>query len=165
MPAWRMLGSEETGYRPAHYKCFLPNEEDFWEAEWYSHGDGSFTPVQCGAARVGFQISPSCGRWTRPEPTASRASTSLQLRGPLHIPPCRNGSSAARQRPSVRALSRFHRITSARPDPVHLGGQGWIVSPDGELLAITSREQPIASADLDLTAAERAKTTYPRYVF
>jgi N-carbamoylputrescine amidase len=47
---------QATGYRAAHHKHYLPNEEGFWEASWHSRGDGGFTPIQCGAARIGFEI-------------------------------------------------------------------------------------------------------------
>jgi predicted amidohydrolase len=48
--------TQDAGYRIAHHKYYLPDEEGFWEASWYSRGDGSFTPLECGAARVGFEI-------------------------------------------------------------------------------------------------------------
>ncbi|MGH7711431.1 MAG: carbon-nitrogen hydrolase family protein, partial [Gemmatimonadaceae bacterium] len=54
---------------------------------------------------------------------------------------------------------------SAAGNSVHLGGQGWIIGPDGDVLALTSREQPTVTANIDLGAAEQAKSTYPRYVF
>ena len=38
----------------------------------------------------------------------------------------------------------------------------WIVSPEGEVLAETSAERPIASADVELAEADRAKLSYPR---
>lgn len=46
-----------------------------------------------------------------------------------------------------------------------LGGQGWIIGPDGEVLGMTSSEQPFVTVDIDLSLADRAKDTYPRYVF
>lgn len=158
--------TEETGYRPAHYKCFLPNEEGFWEAEWYSQGDGSFAPIQCGAARVGFQI---CTELWALDQARTYGKQGVHIiatpRATPHstLPKWVVGGQAAAICSGAFAISSNH--MSSPGDPVHLGGQGWIVSPDGELLAITSRDQPIASADLHLTAAERAKRTYPRYVF
>jgi predicted amidohydrolase len=43
------------------------------------------------------------------------------------------------------------------------GGQGWVVGPDGEVLALTSASEPFVSVRIDLEAAEKAKSTYPRY--
>ena len=48
--------AQTTGYRAAHHKSYLPNEEGFWEASWYERGDGSFAPINCGALSIGFQI-------------------------------------------------------------------------------------------------------------
>jgi len=44
------------------------------------------------------------------------------------------------------------------------GGRGWVVSPEGEVLASTSPTEPFATVDIDLALAEQAKYTYPRYV-
>src|SRR6266545_4072059 len=41
----------------------------------------------------------------------------------------------------------------------NLGGQGWIVGPEGDVLAQTSRERPFATVAFDLDEAERAKQT------
>jgi len=43
-------------------------------------------------------------------------------------------------------------------------GQGWIIEPDGEILGLTSLEDPFVTVDIDLQTAEKAKKTYPRYV-
>jgi len=45
------------------------------------------------------------------------------------------------------------------------GGAGWVISPDGALLARTSAAQPFCTVALDLTAPATARSTYPRYVF
>ena len=45
------------------------------------------------------------------------------------------------------------------------GGIGWIISPDGKVLARTSRDTPFVTMDIDLGAAQAARRTYPRYVF
>ena len=52
------IWSPESGYRGAHTKYYLPNEDGFWEASWYSRGDGRFDPISVGAGRlmVGFLI-------------------------------------------------------------------------------------------------------------
>jgi N-carbamoylputrescine amidase len=47
----------------------------------------------------------------------------------------------------------------------HFGGCGWIIEPeDGSVLGTTSREQPCLTLEIDLSAAEAAKKTYPRYI-
>jgi N-carbamoylputrescine amidase len=43
-------------------------------------------------------------------------------------------------------------------------GLGWIIDPDGAVLATTSDADRFVTCDIDLQHAARAKTTYPRYV-
>jgi N-carbamoylputrescine amidase len=45
------------------------------------------------------------------------------------------------------------------------GGAAWITEPEeGEVLALTTEEEPFATVDIDLNVAKQAKATYPRYV-
>jgi predicted amidohydrolase len=50
-----------------------------------------------------------------------------------------------------------------RGDATFSGGSV-IVDPEGEVVARTTPEHPVAVADLDLGLASRARLTYPRYV-
>jgi N-carbamoylputrescine amidase len=43
-------------------------------------------------------------------------------------------------------------------------GRSWLVSPEGEIMLETSAASPFLTADVDLSAAERAKQTYPRNI-
>ena len=54
--------------------------------------------------------------------------------------------------------------TSDNNSRVEFGGQGWIIGPDGEVLALTSDEQPFITLEIDIEKAEQAKSRYPRYV-
>ncbi len=47
---------------------------------------------------------------------------------------------------------------------LELGGMGWVIDPDGQVLGKTSDEQPFLTLEIDLQIAEQAKITYPRYV-
>jgi N-carbamoylputrescine amidase len=42
-------------------------------------------------------------------------------------------------------------------------GAGWIIDPDGEVIAVTSRNCPVVTCELNLDAARSAKGSYPRY--
>jgi N-carbamoylputrescine amidase len=41
------------------------------------------------------------------------------------------------------------------------GGVGWIIAPDGRVLATTTPEAPFATMDLDLDAPAAARAGYP----
>lgn len=57
-------------------------------------------------------------------------------------------------------------LSSNRVDPTGAcGGFGWIISPDGLVMASTTSEAPFATLDIDLAASNAARDTYPRYVF
>ena len=43
--------------------------------------------------------------------------------------------------------------------------EGFIAGPDGQVLGVTTTENPFITKILDLSEAEKAKKTYPRYVF
>jgi N-carbamoylputrescine amidase len=44
------------------------------------------------------------------------------------------------------------------------GGGSWVIGPDGDVLALTTVDRPFATIEIDLSDAERAKSTYPRYM-
>ena len=158
--------AKDTGYIVSHHKYYLPDEAGFWEGSWYHRGDGSFTPVGCGAAYVGFQICTEL--W-------GMQNAQLYGKAGVHIivtPRATPKSSrdkwlvagrAAAMISGAFSVSSNH--LSTETDVVDLGGGGWIISPEGEVLGLTSRKQPFITANLALNAAEEAKRTYPRYVF
>ena len=155
----------EQGYSAVHEKYYLPDEAGFWEASWYGRGDGSFVPFQCGAALAGMQI---CTELWFPQHARTYGQAGAHL---LAVPRATElatldkwlaGGRAAAVIAGAFALSSN---LASRPNPlVTLGGQGWIIDPDGAVLALTSEEEPFATATLDLAQAEHAKQTYPRYV-
>jgi N-carbamoylputrescine amidase len=158
------LWTRTDGYQIAHHKYYLPNEPGFWEVNWYSRGDGSFTPTQCREALVGFEICTDLWAFERAR-AYGKAGVNL-IATPRATPRTSLerwlvGGRATAITAGAFSLSSNH-VTSAG-DPVHLGGQGWIVDPDSEILGVTSREQPFVTAEIDLRLAEVAKHTYPRY--
>jgi len=158
--------ANETGYCIAHHKYYLPEEAGFWEASWYSAGDGTFDPQQCRSARVGFAI---CTELWAFDQARLYGKAGVQIIVTPRTTPESSlekwvvGGRAMAITAGAFALSSNH--VSSVPSEVHLGGQGWIISPDGEVSGLTSREESFVTVDLDLSEADRAKLTYPRYVF
>jgi N-carbamoylputrescine amidase len=154
----------DRGSRGVHLKSYLPDEEEFWEASWYHAGDKEFAPVQAGAARVGFQICTEL--W-------SMENARLYGKAGVHLIACPRGTphgSLEKWLAGGRAaavVSGAFVLSSNRFSPPgtvpSLGGQGWIIGPESEVLARTSRHEPFATVTIDLAEAERAKRTYPRY--
>jgi N-carbamoylputrescine amidase len=153
------------GYRAAHVKYYLPDEDGFWEASWYSRGASDFSPVQSDVARIGMLI---CTEIWFSEHARSYGKAGVHLIATPRVTERATlekwliGGRVAAVVSGAYSLSS-NRVSQAG-QAVDLGGQGWIVGPDGEVLGLTSRERPFMTLALDLEAAERAKRTYPRYV-
>jgi N-carbamoylputrescine amidase len=154
----------DVGYRAAHLKSYLPDEEEFWEASWYQAGDKEFAPFQAGPAHAGFQICTEL--W-------SMENARLYGKAGVHVIACPRGTPHATLdkwlaggRASAVVSGAFvlssNRFTPPGTAP-SLGGQGWIIGPESDVLALTSRGAPFVTVDIDLSEAERAKRTYPRY--
>jgi predicted amidohydrolase len=157
--------SKATGYSVAHHKYLLPNEEGFWEASWYHRGDGSFTPLPCAGTTVGFEICTEL--WAMENARLYGKNGVHVIVTPRATPKASLdkwlvGGRAAAMISGAFSLSSNH--VSTEHDSVHMGGQGWIITPDGEVLGLTSQEQPFVTAEIDPIASEQAKGAYPRYV-
>jgi N-carbamoylputrescine amidase len=133
----------DSGSRPAHAQSLLPNEEGCWEVTWY------------GDAHVGFLIS-----------------TELWANDGAHLVATpRITSDASREKwlaagRTAAVLAGAFGLSSNRADAqAGYGGLGWIIGPDGKTIGMTTDEQPFVTAQIDLAQAERARSTYPRYVF
>lgn len=156
--------TQAEGYQIAHYKYYLPNEPGFWEASWYSRGDGNFTTTQCGETLVGFEI---CTELWAFERARSYGKAGVHVIATPRATPRTSlekwlvGGRATAVTAGAFSLSSNH--VGSASDPVHLGGQGWIVDPEGEVLGLTSQEQPFVTTEIDLDIAQQAKLTYPRY--
>lgn len=156
---------QRSGYRAAHRKYYLPDEEGFREASWYHRGDGDFIPIDDGALRIGFLICTELWFMQRARyygkagvnlivtPRATeRATLDKWLAG---------GRTAAIVSGAF-ALSSNRANSGGRSQ--EFGGQGWVIGPDGQVMGLTSRQHPFVTIEIDLSEAERAKGTYPRYV-
>ena len=154
------------GYREAHTKYYLPDEAGFWEASWYRRGEGRFTLIDIEGVKIGFLICTEL--WFNAHARAyatqgihllvcprvtPRASTDKWITG---------GQTAA---VVAGAFCLSSNLSGPHVDNLSFGGTGWIIEPEsGKVLGLTSRQQPILTIDVDLSEADKAKTTYPRYV-
>ncbi|MDX1468103.1 MAG: carbon-nitrogen hydrolase family protein [Acidimicrobiia bacterium] len=147
-----------------HVKYYLPDEPGFWEATWYQPGDGSFEPEPVGDLTAGFMI---CTDMWFTEHARGYA------RGGAHFilaPRATEASTRDKWLAGGRAaavMSGAYCLSSNREgesNGVSYAGMGWIIDPDGLVLARTSSETPFATVDIDPEVALKAKETYPRYV-
>ncbi len=154
-----------SGYRDAHTKYYLPDEKGYWEASWYERGDGDFEPVRAGDALLGFLVCTDLWFFQHSRSYGKKGVHLIAC--PRATPKTTLDKWLAGGRASAVVAGAFvlssNRI-SREGEKADLGGQGWIVGPNGKILGVTSRERPFLTLDLDLKKAEHAKGTYPRYV-
>ena len=151
--------------RAAHEKYYLPDEAEFWEASWYGRGSGDFAPAMVGPACAGLMLCTDlwflqharaygqAGAHVIANPRASELATVDKWLAAGRVAAIVAGAYC---------LSSNRVSHSAMAVP--MGGQGWVVDPDGKVLALTTAENPFVTVDIDLARAEAAKQSYPRYV-
>ena len=149
----------------AHIKVYLPDEDGFWEATWYRRGPREFVPVQAGPAQVGFLI---CTEIWFQEHARAYGKQGLHLIACPRATPASTVDKWIAGGRTVAVVSGAYCLSSNRGGHDEhgntWGGNGWIIDPEGVVLALTSAELPSVTLDLDLNVSEAAKFTYPRYV-
>lgn len=158
--------TRENGVTPCHEKYYLPDEPGYYEATWYSRGNGEFKVAQINGIRIGFLICTELWFTTRAReymtrhidllvcPRATpRSLTDIWVTG---------GKAAAIVSGAWCLSSNFNGPNTPDED---FGGDGWIIEPErGRVLGLTHPDACFLTLDIDVTAARPAKQTYPRYV-
>lgn len=158
--AWH--GGQST---PLHQKRYLPDEEGFWEARWYEPGSEAFDVATLGAASVGVQICTEL--WWLDESRNYGRNGAQILLAPRATPESSRERWLVAGRAAAIVAGAFC-LSSNRSGRscggLGFAGLGWIIDPDGEILARTSETQRCVTAEIDLSRAREAKSLYPRYV-
>jgi N-carbamoylputrescine amidase len=157
--------NEKLGYQPVHHKTYFPDEPGFFEAKWFHPTPRDFTPCVLGEIKIGFLICTEVmfNEWARhygrqgchiiAVPRATEKATVERWLLALRMAAIVSGAFV---------LSSNH--AGLGPSGVHFGGAGAIISPEGDLLGVTSVDDPAMTIDVNLQEAEVAKKRYPRYV-
>lgn len=157
------LWSEPDGLCPLRSKYYLPREPGTWEAAWFDRGDAAFPLFRAGAASFGLSV---CTELWALETLADYAALGAHLLLSPRATEAATMTTWLALGIVAAVRSGAFSVSSNRVDPTGAcGGGGWIIDPEGKVLAVTSPMEPFATRDLDLTAAARAKESYPRYVF
>lgn len=157
------LAPTSGGVVPLRRKYFLPDQPGGWEARWFDRGDAEFPAFHAGALAFGLNI---CSELWALESYAAYARSGVQA---ILSPRATSSATTAKWLAAgvVAAVrSGAFSLSSNRVDPTGAcGGAGWIISPEGEILAMTSRDVPFATIDIDLRISIAARASYPRSVF
>jgi N-carbamoylputrescine amidase len=157
------VASARGDVTPLRRKFFLPNQPGSWEARWFDKGDADFPAYDAGPLSFGLNI---CTELWALECYAAYARRAV---GAI-LSPRATGAATTAKWLSVGVVAAVRSgafsLSSNRVDTAGAcGGVGWIISPDGEILATTSRDEPFVTIDIDLNAPVAARATYPRYAF
>jgi N-carbamoylputrescine amidase len=160
------LWSADTAEAAAvHEKYYLPDEEGYWEHSWYDRGPKSFDLGRALDMRIGVQICTEMWffDWAR-HYGAARADLLCVPRATPHDSTDKwlAGGQASAVCSGAYCLSS--NLWAPEGERLNAGGLGWIVDPEGEILATTSVEDPFATVEIDLEFSRSSKATYPRYV-
>jgi N-carbamoylputrescine amidase len=153
-----------SGVTPWRRKTYLPDEPGFWEATWYRRGRVEFLATPTAFGPIGAQICTEMWFFEHARDYAHRGIRLLTTPRATEAATTDKwlaGGKAAAVTAGAFSLSSNH---AGSYGPVTMGGLGWIISPDGAVLATTSDDEPFVTVDVDLDLADAAKSTYPRYV-
>lgn len=145
------------GYHGVHDKYYLPDEEGFYERCWFDRGRRDFRLAQMGEMAIGFLICSELmmNEWAR---RYGRQGANI-----IAVPRATGGHERWMVATRMAAIaSGAFVISSNRSEDDLFGGRGLVIGPDGDVLAVTSRQSPFATVEIDLAESARAKKTYPR---
>jgi len=155
--------SADAGYRALRCKHHLPCEPGGWEARWFSRGEAAFPAFEAGPLRFGLNI---CSELWALETYAGYAAASVcAIVSPRATAATTIGKWRAIGKVAAIRAGAFCISSNRLHSDGSCGGVGWVIDPDGRILALTSADSPFVSVDIDPAVAERARATYPRYVF
>jgi len=160
--------SREGGYTSLRRKFHLPDEPGGWEARWFERGDAAFPRFLAGPLAFGLNI---CSELWALDTYGLYAERAAQGAVQAILSPRATAAATTAKWLAVGTVAAVRTgafsLSSNRVDAAAgtYGGAGWVISPDGVLLARTTAEQPFCTVDLDLQAVTDAQATYPRYVF
>lgn len=152
-----MWNEDESLTETIHVKSCLAAQDGAWETTWYG-GVADFELATVGSARVGMLIGlelwmPEQARLYGDDgaqiiavPRADRSSDNDEDGANDWL----QGVSAA-----AKAAGAYCFSSSRGTHGNGFGGPAWVISPDGEVLATTSSDEPCASVEIDLDSLPR----------
>ncbi|WP_283193169.1 carbon-nitrogen hydrolase family protein [Rhizobium sp. AN80A] len=155
---------EEGNYRFPHHKHLFPSEPDWEEASWFKPVTYGFTPQPSGKTVVGALV---CTELMFPQYARLLGQRQAQLIGVPRATGANHDlwrSAAVMAAVTAGAFVASSNRVKGKSSTIAFGGGGFIVDPHGKLLVATSKEQAIATAEIDEAFADAAKQEYPAYV-
>jgi N-carbamoylputrescine amidase len=142
------LWDAHHGLRTIHAKSQLENREGAWEPIWYVSSPADFTSVEIATSRAAFLIGAEFLATGAVEQYARDGAT-------LILTPRSTPASDLKQwldvaRSTAQRGQVFSASSNRAPD-----GAGWIIGPEGNVIAITDEARPFVTVDLQFPALPR----------
>ncbi|GCE30426.1 N-carbamoyl-D-amino-acid hydrolase [Dictyobacter alpinus] len=152
--------TETEGYQGIHDKYYFPNEEDFYERNWFDRNQRDFSLAHVQDMQIGFLICTEVmfNEWARYYGRQGANIIAVPRASSLNI---ERWMVAIRM---AAIASGAFVLSSNRVDEHLFAGHGVIIDPDGDVLATTSRQTPFVTRNIDLATSAQAKLLYPRDV-
>lgn len=157
------LWSADAGLTPLRRKRHLPDEPGGWEARWFDPGDTAFPTYHAGRLSFGLNI---CTELWALETYAWYADAGVEAILSPRATAAATGAKWLSVGVVAAVRSGAFSVSSNRVDwSGRYGGGGWIIGPDGHILARTTVRTPWATVEIDPAQSIAARGGYPRYVF
>ena len=158
------LWDSKNGYRKTHTKYYLPIDNGFFEASWFSPDKKEFIPIETEKCKFGFQICTDLW-FTNHAWDYGKQGVDIIL-NPRATPMCTKDKWLAGGR-TASVVSGAYCLSSnfsgINDQGFEFAGRGWIIEPkEGEFLGITTTDNPFITIDIDINEAKEAKNIYPR---
>jgi predicted amidohydrolase len=158
------IWDKKKGYIKTHTKYYLPVDNGFFEASWFSPDKKEFIPVDTEKGKLGFQICTDLW-FTNHAWDYGQQGVDIIL-NPRATPMCTKDKWPAGGK-TVSVVSGAYclssNFTGTNEQGFEFAGRGWIYEPkEGELLGMTTSEEPFLTIDINLNEAKEAKNIYPR---
>ncbi|HEX3836402.1 MAG TPA: nitrilase-related carbon-nitrogen hydrolase [Steroidobacteraceae bacterium] len=136
------------GLRSIHAKSQVENREGSWEPIWYVSSPADYTSVEIGSSRCAFLIGAELLATDAIEQYARDGVT-------LMLTPRSTPAGDLKQWLDVaRSAARRAHVFSASSNRAPDGG-GWVIDPEGNVIAITDEARPFVTVDLQFPGLPR----------
>jgi len=157
------LWSRDGGVKALRRKHYLPDEPGGFEARWFDRGAARFPAYAAGDLSFGLSICTEL--WALELYRAYAGMNVTAIIAPRATAAATTGKWLSLGTVAAVASGCYCLSSNRVQSDGACGGVGWVIEPDGALLARTSNVEPFCTREIDPARSRFARRTYPRYVF